>query len=509
MDIIQQDYCMKKKLIAIILLSIIVIISCKKEKEASEKSNLVTITGKILNFSKSDSIPNLTLYSYNFLKEDPYQENTTAIDDEGNFKIEFKTAYNQVVFFYYKSAASIYVEPNTEIEVTFDGKLKEKKAFVSSLNFNGDLVKENNLLKKYFKNNPLNSSDFYKAFSSKKNPEAIYKLIDSVYYKQQKNYINTFLAENKPSKSLKKWLEIERDIKPITTLLEYAIFYYRPTSTEKPFQDNFPKAYINKINDIPLLDEDSFVNRETHTILPNYYGAYLSKTVKSKYDLPFKKLDSIIYSKEIFKYKNNPGFFKILLFDKLNSTLANNDLSFYQKHKTRIDSTFKKTLYQNYIDKTYIAKKELLENPKLPKDTELLSFSSTDASTFLNEIIKNANGKVVYIDNWATWCGPCKQQFKTATPQLKKEFSKEVDFVYLCHLSDKKLYKPTIAQYNLSGKHYFITKEQNKELVKILNITGYPTYNIIDKKGKVVKTGFEFRPSEPITRKILTKLIKK
>jgi len=261
---------------------------------------------------------------------------------------------------------------------------------------------------------------------------------------------------------------------------------------------------------MPELKQEHFINREIYTVLPNYFAPYYKKVIQSKYNVDYKKSDSIFYQKKLVsKYIENPAFAKILFFDRINSSLKNNDLTFYEKNKTIIDSLFKNTVYEKAIKEKYAFTKNLVENPILPEKTELLQFSSNDATTFLNEIIKNAKGKVIYIDNWATWCGPCKKQFKDATPKLKKEFSKEVEFIYLCHLSDKKLYKPTIAQYNVEGKHYFITKEQNKILKKALNITGYPTYNIINKEGELIHSGFEYRPSESKTSKILNDLIHK
>ena len=216
---------------------------------------------------------------------------------------------------------------------------------------------------------------------------------------------------------------------------------------------------------------------------------------------------SLLYKKELLLDSKNPLLKQILFYDRLKVTLNNNDIKFYESNKVVIDSLFKNTMYEASIQKHYTAVKNLLESPALPKDTELLSIKATDGKEILAEIVKNANGKVVYIDNWATWCGPCKQQFKEATPKLKKEFGKDVEFIYLCHQSNEKLYKPTIAQYQIGGKHYFMNKEQTKSLIEVLSITGFPTYNIINKKGELLHSGFKYRPSEKITTKIISELV--
>lgn len=492
-----------------LLMGCILLFSCKQEEKKFFKSGDVTIKGKIENFSLKDSIYSIPFYSNAFLSTEPYQTNNAKIDADGNFSVRFKIPHKQVIFFHYKESASLYIEPNQIINVNFDGSLLEKKSFLNSLKITGALAKKNDLIQKYSSNDPIDYKKYYKNYQSKKTPKELYRFIDSVYNNKGK-YIDDFIKNNDVPKDLIHWLTVEKEIKPITELLQYAVFYFRPKSKEKTFEEGLGKKYIERLSKMPKLKQEHFINREIYTILPNYFAPYHKKVIQGKYKVDYKKFDSIFYQKELLaNYKENPAFAKILFFDRINSSLKNNDLTFYNKNKTIIDSLFKNTIYEKSIHEKYAFSKNLVENPILPEKTELLKFSSDDATTFLDEIFKNANGKVIYIDNWATWCAPCKEQFKEATPKLKKKFSKDVEFIYLCHLSDEKLYKPTIAQYKVEGKHYFITKEQNKILKKLLNITGYPTYNIINKKGKLVHSGFEFRPSESKTTKILKDLMNK
>ena len=475
-----------------------------KKKDFFTKGE-VTINGKINNFSSKDSIPEINLYSYDFLSNNWSEDHIAKIDSNGVFSFKFSILHSQVIWFRYKETASIYVEPNSSLNISFDGSSKD---FLKSLKFDGVFAKENELIKKYSINSKIDSKTYYKAFSSKETPKQIYDLIDSVFYKKQSKYIDDFIIENTPPESIVNWLTVEKEFKPITDLLQYAIFNFNPSSTDKKFEENFPKEYIDRINKLPVLKKESLINHEVYTTLPNYYNAYLGRVTKEKYNVEWNKVDSLVYGKELYNFKQNPTFFKILFFDRLNNSLKNNDLSFYDAHKKSIDSIFKNTIYENAIKEKHAFTKNLIENPTLPEKAEILSFSSDDANTFLGEIIKNANGKVIYIDNWATWCGPCKSQFKEATPALKKKFSDNIEFIYICHLSDKKLWKPTISQYKVEGKHYFVTEEQNKILKEKLNITGYPTYNIIDKKGNLIHSGFEFRPSIAETSNILSELIK-
>ncbi|PPK93672.1 thiol-disulfide isomerase/thioredoxin [Nonlabens xylanidelens] len=153
---------------------------------------------------------------------------------------------------------------------------------------------------------------------------------------------------------------------------------------------------------------------------------------------------------------------------------------------------------------TVACKKEQVE---VSNDIEILTFSNDDASTFIDEIVANADGKVIYIDNWATWCAPCKAEFKEASPALHEKFKEDVEFIYLCHASKEATYLPSIEEYNIKGKHYFLTDQQASIVQQQLNLIGFPTYTIYDKKGNQVLSDYIHRPSHGPTSDILTKLI--
>jgi thiol-disulfide isomerase/thioredoxin len=137
-------------------------------------------------------------------------------------------------------------------------------------------------------------------------------------------------------------------------------------------------------------------------------------------------------------------------------------------------------------------------------DIHVISYEP-EKETFESFYKKNFKGKIVYIDFWGVYCGPCLEEFKHFTPKLKQRYSanKGVEFLYICggdEMRHEYMWREQIKKYKVEGKHVFLNI---KEYVKLYNrlaaehneYVNIPRYVIIDGKGNVTVKDAA-RPSE-------------
>lgn len=114
-----------------------------------------------------------------------------------------------------------------------------------------------------------------------------------------------------------------------------------------------------------------------------------------------------------------------------------------------------------------------------------LSGSTPDGSKLS---IRDLRGKLIYIDVWATWCGPCVAEIP-ASKKLQEKFAKESGVVFLNVSVDyeKKHWDNFLAKDTTwKGLHLIIAADEMQSFYYRYKMAYVPRYMIIDRSGNIV-----------------------
>ena len=124
--------------------------------------------------------------------------------------------------------------------------------------------------------------------------------------------------------------------------------------------------------------------------------------------------------------------------------------------------------------------------------------------------LEDLRGNYVYIDIWATWCGPCRAEIPYLQKVEQKYHDKNIAFVSISIDEEKDFekWRKLVADKQLGGIQLIADKNWNSDFVTTFGINAIPRFILIDPKGIVIDANAA-RPSEPNLQEQLDKLLKK
>jgi thiol-disulfide isomerase/thioredoxin len=144
--------------------------------------------------------------------------------------------------------------------------------------------------------------------------------------------------------------------------------------------------------------------------------------------------------------------------------------------------------YDNYLQELTADMKS-----KLVKDTQLAMLNEKSPLFTLRGLegdtvsLEKLRGKVVILDFWATWCGPCKKSFPSMKAAINKyEADKEVVFLFIDCMEKVQNVNEQISRFLTSHQYPFhVLLATETDVPDQFGIKGIPNKIIIDKNGTI------------------------
>ena len=143
------------------------------------------------------------------------------------------------------------------------------------------------------------------------------------------------------------------------------------------------------------------------------------------------------------------------------------------------DSTIKQSRYGKTINETVLAIKKTAVGQPAPEFT----MNNRDGKPVS---LSNTRGKIMLLDFWASWCGPCRRENPNVVKAYEKFHAKGFNILGVSLDKDRDKWLEAIQKDKLVWNHVSDLKGWSNEAAKAYGIRAIPANLLLDKDGKIL-----------------------
>lgn len=439
----------------------------------SASAGKATVTGTIKNTKAK--IASLS-YNAGFVSYIEHKD-ISPIDKKGNFKFTLDVNEERVVYLIIdEQQTSFYIQPDDNFTVTIN-----YSDFDNSLSFSGSGGERNNLFKDFTNKFIIgHEREFYQQLAGRK-AESFANYSDSIL-NEKLVFVKNYKWPGKPDDNFVSRFTAELNYENATHKLEYPD-YWSYLNKKGDTLPELPANYYDFLKQVSFT-KDSLVFDNTYFRFiqsgMNYYVNQLNKT--SVTPLTHKEnlaLAGVILKKEKLTLAYEAWLVEMALRSKEFKQAENYYTDFIKKHPASV--------YSGELTDIYTKTKKVSPGQPAPD----FKIAGTDGKKYS---LADFKGKVIFLDFWASWCGPCVRELPYAK-KLKQEYEgKNILFLYISIDEDLASWKKAIADHDIKGTHLNDPSFEGG-VAKEYNLVGVPSYFLIDKTGTIISNNPP-RPSD-------------
>ncbi len=457
---------------SIFLLSLLMLACAQPDQKEEKQPDPVMISGQVEN--PADQVMEVFYYT-DFITNNTVSKEV-VLGENNDFAFELQLDEPQYVYFRIpRRTVTLYLRPEADINLVFDASNMDVLPMVT-----GDKAEESIFLLSYNADVERKYGQMTRMNKSRdKEPADFRSFAEDVYHEKQ-TYLENHELYHALDSAFLSLMQSNIRYEKLNMLMDYPAMraYMKESDVPVVLPDDY-YAFLEQEN---LFDDQHVRSRPYYNFLNKYLHHYLDAYVdREEMETAGYERMRFDTARSLFSGKTK----ELVMAEVVISALSFGDFGVAEQ------------LYEEYAGLAdgwplSVAESEYEIIAALAPGMPAPGFTLTDIEgeeVSLDDFL----GKVVYLDFWASWCGPCMQQVPHAR-QLKKRMHDQEDlvFLYISVDTDEDAWRRTVEEQEIAGVHLNV-RGFGHEVPDSYNLKGVPTFYLIGRDGRIVDN----RPPRP------------